>query len=174
MKTIEIKGKAYVEVHERIKYFRENFENGKIKTDILELEDGVCVMKASVYIGSDLVATGHAYEKESSSFINKTSYIENCETSAVGRALGIFGIGIDASVASVEEVTNAINNQKKKATKDQINNIEDLLSVVTIDRSKFKEFFGCSYQDASYEVAEKMIYELEKKYAKEQAESEEK
>ena len=51
--------------------------------------------------------------KENSSFINKTSYIENCETSAVGRALGMAGIGIDTAVASAEEVQNAINNQNK-------------------------------------------------------------
>ena len=64
-------------------------------------------------------ATGYAYEKEGSTFINKTSYIENCETSAIGRALGIFGIGIDGSVASAEEVRNAKANQPKGA---QVNN----------------------------------------------------
>ncbi|MCQ2771082.1 MAG: hypothetical protein MJ236_04705, partial [Clostridia bacterium] len=52
-------------------------------------------------------------EKESSSFINKTSFIENCETSAVGRALGFAGIGSKTSIASAEEVRNAINNQPK-------------------------------------------------------------
>ena len=56
---------------------------------------------------------GTAYEKENSSFINKTSYIENCETSAVGRALGMAGFGIDVSVASYEEVATAIANQDK-------------------------------------------------------------
>lgn len=60
------------------------------------------------------VAQGTALEKESSSFINKTSYAENCETSAFGRALGNLGIGIDTSVASYEEVANAIENQKDK------------------------------------------------------------
>jgi hypothetical protein len=64
------------------------------------------------------LATGYAQEKESSSFINKTSYIENCETSAVGRALGFCGFGIDVSVASYEEVANAINNQTAKNTLD--------------------------------------------------------
>ena len=55
-----------------------------------------------------------AYEKEGSTFINKTSYIENCETSAWGRALGNLGIGIDTSIASAEEVQNAVLNQGKK------------------------------------------------------------
>ena len=60
-----------------------------------------------------LLGTGTAQEKETSSFINKTSFIENCETSAVGRALGMCGFGIDTSIASAEEVQNAINNQDK-------------------------------------------------------------
>ena len=57
------------------------------------------------------VASGYAHEKQNSSFINKTSFIENCETSAWGRCLGNFGIGVDESVASADEVANAINNQ---------------------------------------------------------------
>ncbi len=69
-------------------------------------------MKAAVYDNGSLLATGHAYEKETSSFINKTSFIENCETSAVGRALGMLGIGIDTSVCSAEELQNAIDNQR--------------------------------------------------------------
>ena len=113
LKTVDIKGKAYVEVNERIKYFRQKYENGSILTDIIKLQDGVCVIKANVYVNDELVATGHAYEKEGSTFINKTSYIENCETSAIGRALGILGIGIDTSVASYEEVGNAVEQQDR-------------------------------------------------------------
>ena len=66
----------------------------------------------------NVIGIGHAYEKENSSFINKTSYIENCETSAVGRALGMCGFGIETSIASYEEVANAIKNQEEpKPTK---------------------------------------------------------
>jgi hypothetical protein len=61
-----------------------------------------------------VLGVGHAYEKEDSSFINKTSYIENCETSAVGRALGMAGFGIDASICSAEELQNAVLNQDNK------------------------------------------------------------
>ena len=53
----------------------------------------------------------------SGSFINKTSYVENCETSAWGRALANFGIGLGTSVASADEVANAIENQKSTKTK---------------------------------------------------------
>lgn len=113
LKTTDIKGKAYVEVNERIKAFRQLFPNGTITTEIMHLEDGVCVIKATAMASGVILGTGHAYEKEGSTFINKTSYIENAETSAVGRALGMVGIGIDTSVASYEEVANAMENQSK-------------------------------------------------------------
>lgn len=111
IKTTDIKGKEYAEVNQRIKAFRMLYPNGFIRTTLLSNENGVCVMKAEVGIDNYIMASGTAYEKEDSSFINKTSYIENCETSAVGRALGMLGIGIDTSVASYEEVANAIENQ---------------------------------------------------------------
>ena len=73
--------------------------------------DGKCIIKTQILVDDKCVATGYAYENENSTFINKTSYIENCETSSLARALGNFGIGIDDSVASFEEVANAISNQ---------------------------------------------------------------
>ena len=121
IRTTDIKGKAYAEVNQRIKAFRMIYPEGFIRTEIVSNEDGVCVMRANVGINLDdgqpvILGTGTAYEKETSSFINKTSYIENCETSAVGRALGMAGFGIDTSVASFEEVANAINNQNAPQT----------------------------------------------------------
>lgn len=133
IKTTDIKGKEYAEVNQRIKAFRMLFPEGCIKTEMLSNENGVCVFKASIYKTYELIpfsgeikqikkllGTGTAYEKEGSTFINKTSYIENCETSAVGRALAMCGIGIDTSIASAEEVTNAINNQE--VTEEDANN----------------------------------------------------
>lgn len=114
IKTTDIKGKDYAEVNQRIKAFRMLEPNGCITTEILSLEAGVCVIKATIKNEKgDILGIGHAYEKEGSTFINKTSYIENCETSAVGRALGMCGIGIDTSVASYEEVITAVVNQKE-------------------------------------------------------------
>ncbi len=114
MRTIDIKGKLYVEVNERLKYFRENYKNWSLTSEIISLNNGVVVIKAIIRDENDNIkATGLAYEKEGSTFINKTSYIENCETSAWGRALGNLGIGIDTSIASAEEVQNAILNQSK-------------------------------------------------------------
>ena len=110
--TMDIKGKAYVLVNERVKAFRQLYPEGTIQTELVDNTDGVCTFKASVIIGDLVLSTGYAQEKESSSYINKTSYIENCETSAVGRALGFLGIGIDTSIASAEEVQTAVNNQE--------------------------------------------------------------
>lgn len=125
IKTTDVKGRPYAEVNERIKAFRQLYPQGFIRTRIRSRENGVCVMTAEVgyydtnakgEIEEITLGTGTAYEKENSTFINKTSYIENCETSCVGRALGMLAIGIDASVASAEEVQNAIANQEPKKT----------------------------------------------------------
>jgi hypothetical protein len=120
LKTINIKGKEYVEVTERIRVFRETFPLGSIMTEILTNENGVCVFKATIIVDNQILAVGHAYEKEGSTFINKTSYIENCETSAVGRALGMLGIGIDTSIATAEEVNIAIINQDPVLTLETV------------------------------------------------------
>lgn len=115
MRGIDIKGKPYMEVNQRIKAFRMVCPQGSIITEMISNENGVCIFKATVLNEEQTVlGTGMAYEKESSTFINKTSYIENCETSAVGRALGMCGFGVDTSIASADEVANAIKNQKNK------------------------------------------------------------
>lgn len=120
IKTTPIKGKDYAEVPQRIKAFRSICPGGAIITEMLSNENGVCVFRATVYDEEkNIIGTGTAYENEKSSFINKTSYIENCETSAVGRALGMCGFGIDTIVASAEEVTNAINNQQPDKQPEQ-------------------------------------------------------
>ena len=126
--TTEIKGKDYAEVNQRIKAFRMVYPNGAIIPELISDEDGICKFKATIMDDNgDVIGVAHAYEKENSTFINKTSYIENCETSAVGRALGMCGFGIDTSVASAEEVQNAIANQdnqqkpqKSVAKKEQV------------------------------------------------------
>lgn len=114
IKTTDVKGKEYAEVNQRIKAFRSLLPNGSIETEIISVENGVVIMKAVVRNEEgNVIGIGHAYEKENSTFINKTSYIENCETSAVGRALGMCGFGIETSIASYEEVANAIKNQEE-------------------------------------------------------------
>ena len=126
IQTMDIRGKEYAEVHQRIKAFRMVYPEGTIETEMLSNENGVCIFKATVKNIDIVLGVGHAYEKEGSSFINSTSYIEVCETSACGRALGMCGFGIDTSVASYEEVANAVKNQEKgpvmpkKASEDSV------------------------------------------------------
>lgn len=124
IKTTDIKGKDYAEVNQRIKAFRMLYPSGTIETELIQNENGVCIFRANIYDDDKLLATGTAYEKENSTFINKTSYIENCETSAVGRALGMAGFGIDTSIASAEEVQNAINNQVEITTEEEARNLQ--------------------------------------------------
>ena len=115
IRTTNIKGKEYAEVNQRVKAFRTLYPEGFITTEILCREGGLCIIKATVGHYADgksvILATGTAYEKEGSSQINRTSYIENCETSAVGRALGMAGFGIDTSITSADEMTNALLQQ---------------------------------------------------------------
>jgi len=126
MKTINIRGKQYVEVHERIKYFREHFKDWALISDIEKLETIIieekpylmCVVKSKVKNPDGVVkATGIAYEILGSTNVNKTSFVENCETSANGRALGNLGIGIDTSIASADEVKIAIAQKEVKPIK---------------------------------------------------------
>lgn len=116
LETVPVKGKDYVQVNERVKAFRSVCPSGVIETEMVYYTGGRVMFKATVKDQDDrILATGYAEEKEGSTMINKTSFIENCETSAVGRALGFAGIGIDASMASAEEVATAIVNQNKPA-----------------------------------------------------------
>lgn len=117
-KTTNIKGKQYVEVNERIKFFRqeEQYKNWTIMSDFTVLDSEQCVCKTTIADATGrVIATGHAHEVQSASNINKTSYVENCETSAVGRALAMLGIGIDTSIASANEVVDALAKQESAA-----------------------------------------------------------
>ncbi len=161
LKTVDIKGKKYAQVSERIKAFREVCPGGQIITDIVDNTDGVVTMKATILDEEGRrLASGYAQEKETSSFINKTSYIENCETSAVGRALGFVGIGVDGSFASAEEVSNAMLNQTI-ADKDK----KVLENMVTSKGYKVEEIFpgGLDITNAQYVEAVKKLEKMKAK-----------
>jgi hypothetical protein len=117
-KTTNIKGKAYVEVSQRILYFRTapEYRGWSMETELISYDDQSCIIRA-VAKNPDgrIMAVGHAQEDRSSSMINKTSYIENGESSAWGRCLANLGIGIETSIASYEEVDMAIAKQNLSA-----------------------------------------------------------
>jgi len=128
-KTTNIRGKQYVEVNERIKFFRQEdeYKNWTISTEFTALDSEMCVCKCVIADPNQrVIATGHAHEERSSSHINKTSYVENCETSAIGRALAMMGIGIDTSIASANEVKDAIAKQENNSSSSApVENIMD-------------------------------------------------
>lgn len=114
LKTTNIKGKEYVQVNERVRAFRTHpdFANMSIETSIIDICEKRVVMVAKVLDSDGLIrSTGHAEEIQTNSGVNSTSYLENCETSAVGRCLGFLGIGVDSSIATSEEVSQAIERQ---------------------------------------------------------------
>ena len=115
--TVKIKGKDYAMVHERIKAFRKLYPQGRIETEVLYLQDGYCVIKATVYDDEEsMLSSGIAYEEKNSSTLNKTSFVENCETSAIGRALGIAGIGLQAAIASADDMNRVAREQMMTGT----------------------------------------------------------
>lgn len=117
LKRTNIKGKPYIEVNQRVLAFWENFPEGSIQTELVSFDDRECVFKANVYNMGVLVSTGHAWEMRDSSQINRSSFLENCETSAIGRALGILGIGSTESIASADEVRHAQDIQSRSEPK---------------------------------------------------------
>ena len=142
-KTTNIRGKQYVEVNERIKFFRQEdeYKNWTISTEFTALDSEMCVCKAVIAdTNQRVVATGHAHEERSGSHINKTSYVENCETSAIGRALAMMGIGIDTSIASANEVNDAIAKQSADSSARVENIMDKAVGYIKTSTDKRKAF----------------------------------
>lgn len=160
---IPFKNKGYVMVNKRVQAFRDLCPNGTIKTDIIKFEGDFVYMRAEVWDGDTLLATGTAFENKNASYINKTSYIENCETSAVGRALGFLGIGNDDSMASAEELANALLQQE--ALKKPISEKEQKILVRMVEKRglDLKEALnGMELSKVTGEVYQDAIKRLEK------------
>ena len=127
MKTINIKGKEYITVNERLKHFRTEptFKGWQICEQLVHIDEKEGIFKVTICDTKGVeMASAHSQEYRDSSYINKTSFVENGFTSALGRALGYLGIGIDTSIASANEVQNAVKNQnnddKKWLTEAQL------------------------------------------------------
>jgi hypothetical protein len=114
----------YVTVAERIEKFYQRHENGRIVTHIVEhdAERGFILMRAEIYRSADdalPAATGHAYEFKSEGYVQRTSYIEVCETSAVGRALAMAGFEVRRGIASREEMEKAARAGRAEAAREK-------------------------------------------------------
>lgn len=119
-KAIDIKGKQYVLVSDRVIAFNDTYKNGVIQTKLLSSFDAdMVVMMAKVTPDMEKPEryfTGYSQATWGDGMVNKTAALENCETSAVGRALGFMGIGVLDSIASADEVKKA-QTQPAYATK---------------------------------------------------------
>ena len=171
LKKTNIKGKDYVDVATRIQAFRQMYPEGRIETEMLSNENGIVVFKATACSEDGrILATGHASENQNASMINKTSYVENAETSAIGRALGNLGIGSTQSIASVEEMVTALDAQ------EQIRNTEKLIDAIIelahgdrerVDTYVRNVFPGNRLEDLDYNTLVRLKVDIAKKMAKE-------
>ena len=145
--------KDYITVNERIEKFYEKYPEGRIVPEIISWNDGVVLMKATVYRNfedSNPIAVGHAYEREGSSFINKTSALENCETSAVGRALALAGFEIKKSICSREEVENAKLQQAQLERKEAKKPSEAQIKRYSALFNNMKEYYPNATEDKMF------------------------
>lgn len=115
-KAIEIKGKKYILVKDRVLFFNEEYPKGSISTELLSgTSDERIVVKATVCPDGERKFTGMAQEIVGDGYINKTAALENAETSAVGRALAMMGIGVIDSIASMDEINKATAQETNKS-----------------------------------------------------------
>ena len=176
LKTIKVQGgKEYAEVHTRVNYFRssEKYKDWGEDCEVISQSDSSILMKATIYNPEGrVVSSGHAYEEKDGSRINQRNHVENCETSAVGRALGFLGIGSDGSIATYEEVANAIENQKK----DEVKETHIVLDIGDDNYSKVLKYIETQKDKRSFEdiietlqtkyktISKKVKTELKKSY----------
>lgn len=140
METINIKGKKYVTVNERLKAFRTvaEYAGYSLVTIAHELTNDICVMEAQIKNKEGvIIANGFAREvrTQAGSLVNATSYVENCETSAWGRALANFGIGIDENICSAQELLVALGMQQSKVAETK----QEQTDTPYIEQAKSKE-----------------------------------
>lgn len=117
-KAITIKGKKYVLVSDRVIAFNEIYPNGSIITELIsQPQDEMVVMKAIVTPDAnhpERKFVDYSQARWGDGYINKSSAMENCSTSAVGRALGMMGIGVIESIASADEIHKAQTYPQKQ------------------------------------------------------------
>ena len=108
--TVNIKGKKYSTVNERHKHLLQYFPEARFNEEVVFHDADRVVVKTELYISDTIYAVGHAEEYRNANFINKTSALENCSSSSLGRCLAAFGLS-GSEYASADELVNALNNQ---------------------------------------------------------------
>ena len=115
--TVNIKGKEYSTVAERHRFLLNYFPETRVDEQIFYQDEKRVITKTTLYIGDTPYAVGHAEEKRDSSFINKTSALENSFSSSLGRCLAAFGLH-GSEYASAEELANAVKQQANGKDKE--------------------------------------------------------
>jgi len=152
---VNIHGKEYLTVAERLNDLNKNEDgNYSLESEMVYFKDGMVVFKATLTVGENTYI-GHAMEKEGASTINKTSFVEVCESSSWGRALAAAGY-VGTQLASADEVANAVAQQQPEyATPNQVKYIKNLCQEKNIDTSKYN-FDDMTKQEAGG-IIEKII-----------------
>lgn len=124
---VNIHGKVYLTVARRIDDFRKEYPDYSITSTVLHADQDYVQVRAEIAnVAGRVVASGLAEEVRKASNINKTSALENAETSAVGRALAFFGMG-GTEIASADEVAGAISQQKEDQASEYLMKHNDVL-----------------------------------------------
>lgn len=159
--TMPIGNKKYATVNERVKAFRKVYPNGSIETETEEITEGFARMKTTIKDNcGNIIATGRASETNTKA-INKNSMLENCETSAVGRALGFAGFGIDNSIASGEDVERNKESLKRyEIFKDMYISESEAISTVKNSINELIRKMGIVKVELEEKIQEKLWTDL--------------
>jgi len=123
----------YETVEDRLRKFWEDHPAGRVESDLVAYSDTQFIVKASVYfdgLNDDPTATGLAEEVVGASPVNKTSALENAETSAIGRALANCGYAAKGKRPSREEMAKVQRGKSVPAPKLSNEEMVRLLDVV--------------------------------------------
>lgn len=164
-KTNKVITKNYAEVAQRIKAFRMVYPSGAIIPEMISNENGICMFKATIMDNDgNVIAIGHAQENSKSSIINQTNFIENCETSAVGRGLGLAGFGVDVSLSSAEDIKSSMVEQDIIENTPMNDKQLEIISGLEIPlKEQLRNFYEKDPTQMTYSEAETAIESLKKR-----------
>lgn len=165
IKTTDIKGKQYAGVSERVLAFRKLNPNGRIITEIIDKTENDVTVKAVIYDENEKeLATGYASEVKKG-LVNSISMLENCETSAIGRALGFCGFGIDNGIASGQDMEKAeqykLKNKKEEIYTNIFISYDEAVKIVKVAIDDLCRKQGIVLTDLSLKVNQEIWTSLE-------------
>ena len=163
--TVNIKGKKYSTVNERHKHLLQYFPEARFNEEVIFHDTDRVVVKTELYVSDTIYAVGHAEEYRNANFINKTSALENCSSSSLGRCLAAFGLS-GSEYASAEELVNALNNQNtSKATTTKTVSIKDEIKKQTTETKLTALYSNWKKNNNSDQEIEK-LFELQQQLIK--------